>query len=164
MELKNCNILWIKNKQLHNNLVDFFENLIQKKGGDIVAILLFGSLAKNEGNFINDYQSDIDLLIIANNLPNEIVERKLYTAKLSKSLGSGIDQIWHTPHEIEKLVNSHRAFYFEIIRDGKILFELNHILSDLKESIKKIIKEKKIKESNIAWIWPFKRPSTEIEW
>jgi len=62
------------------------------------------------------------------------------------------------------LVHSHRAFIFEIIRDGLILFESEKFLTNLKEQIEKIIKEKKIIELKYSWIWPQKVPGAEMDW
>ncbi len=164
MEGKNFNISWIKNRKLLKNLEEFLENINQKKGQDLIGILLFGSLARAQEVYNEKYQSDIDILIIAKNLPKNILARKLYTAELSKSLGCGIDQLWYTPEELIKSIEAHRAFFMEIIKYGKIIFEINHLLTNLKKYVDRILKEKGIKEEKYAWIWPQKIPGCKIEW
>ncbi|MHA1231979.1 MAG: nucleotidyltransferase domain-containing protein [Candidatus Helarchaeota archaeon] len=164
MQLDSSKISWIKNKNLQKILEEFLGNIIDKKGQDIIGILIFGSLVRAQEVFDEQYQSDIDILIIANNLPKNIIERKLYTAKLSKSLGCGIDQLWYTPEELLNSIKSHRAFFMEIIKYGKIIFEINQFLTNLKEEIEKILKEKGIKEGKNIWIWPQKKPGCKIEW
>jgi predicted nucleotidyltransferase len=164
MHLKNFKISWIKNKQIKRNLQEFIGNIIEKKGQDIIGILLFGSLAQGKAVYSPDYQSDIDLLIASLNLPSDIFSRKLYTAKLSKTYGCGIHQLWYTPAELTTEVNSHRAFFMEIIKYGIILFELETFFSNLKDTIDVIIREKGIIESEHVWIWPQEIPGSKIEW
>ncbi|MHA1252991.1 MAG: nucleotidyltransferase domain-containing protein [Candidatus Helarchaeota archaeon] len=150
MQLDSSKISWIKNKNLQKILEEFLGNIIDKKGQDIIGILIFGSLVRAQEVFDEQYQSDIDILI--------------YTAKLSKSLGCGIDQLWYTPEELLNSIKSHRAFFMEIIKYGKIIFEINQFLTNLKEEIEKILKEKGIKEGKNIWIWPQKKPGCKIEW
>ena len=164
MHLKNFRISWIKNKQIKSNLKDFISNIIEKKGQDIIGLLLFGSLAQGKAVYSSDYQSDIDLLIASLNLPSDIIHRKLYTAQLSKAYGCGIHQLWYTPIELTKEVNSHRAFFMEIIKYGRILFELDAFFSNLKNTINNIIREKGIIESEHAWLWQQEIPGSKIEW
>jgi len=164
MHLKSFNLSWIKNQEVRLDLEKFIENLLQKKGEDLVGMLVFGSLSRNKGIFTADYRSDVDLLIISHNLPEEIIARKLYTANLSKSLGCGIHQLWHTPSGIIKLVDDHRAFFFEIIKYGKIIFEQNHFFTALKKKIDQILREKGIKELEHSWLWPQDVPGSEINW
>ncbi|MHA1403451.1 MAG: nucleotidyltransferase domain-containing protein [Candidatus Helarchaeota archaeon] len=156
MDVKDLDLSWINNRMILKNLEDFFTNLVEKKGRDIVAILIFGSLARGEARFTREYYSDVDLLIISRDLPEKIFYRKLYTAKLSKSLGSGIHMI--------KLINGHRAFFFEIIKYGRILYEQDQFFTKLKRSIEKIIKEKGIKELKNVWLWPQDTPGCKIDW
>ena len=164
MHLKNFKISWIKNKQIKSDLKEFIGNIIEKKGPDITGILLFGSLAQGKAVFSTDYQSDVDLLIAALNLPSENYPRKLYTAHLSKAYGCGIHQLWYTPLEITNEVNSHRAFFMEIIKYGIILFEIGKFFTNLKDTVDTIIREKGIIESEHAWIWPQEIPGSKIEW
>jgi predicted nucleotidyltransferase len=164
MEIKDFKISWLKNKLILSSLKEFIENLIQKKGQDIIAMLLFGSLAQDKATFSDDYRSDIDLLIISKNLLKEIIPRKLYTAKLSKSLGCGIHQIWNTPEEINKSIDTHRAFYMEIIKYGRILYEQDKFLTNLKNKTETILRERGIRELEHIWLWPQDSPGSEIEW
>ena len=164
MQLKNFNLSWIDNQEIRSDLEKFIENLIQKKGKDLVAMLIFGSLSQNKGVFTTDYHSDIDLLIISHKLPQEIIARKLYTAHLSKSLGCGIHQFWYIPSETSDLIEAHRAFFLEIIKYGKILFERHHFFTSLKKKIDQILRTRGIKELEHTWLWPQDIPGCEINW
>ena len=164
MEIKKFKLSWIKNKAISLRLEKFVTNILQQKSEDIVAILLFGSLARKTAIFTNDYQSDIDLLIISHNLPKDILSRRFYSADLSKTLGLGIDQFWFPPEEIIALVESHRVFFMEIIKYGKILFEKDEFFTKLQKTINKTLKEKGIKESKNVWLWPQSNPGCEIKW
>jgi len=164
MGIKKFKLSWIKNKAIGVRLEKFVTNILQQKSEDIVAILLFGSLARKTAIFTNDYQSDIDLLIISHNLPKDILSRRFYSADLSKTLGLGIDQLWFPPEEIIALVESHRVFFMEIIKYGKILFEKDEFFTKLQKTINKTLKEKGIKESKNVWLWPQSNPGCEIKW
>ena len=164
MEIKKFKLTCIKNKAIILRLEKFITNILQKKTDDIFAILLFGSLARKDAIFSDEYQSDVDLLIISHDLPKDILSRKLYTFDLSKTLGLGIDQLWFSPEEIIALVESHRVFFMEIIKYGKILFEKDKFFTKLKKTINTILKEKGIKESKNVWLWPQNNPGCEIKW
>ncbi len=164
MGITKFRLSWIKNKAIGLRLEKFVTNILQQKSEDIVAILLFGSLARKTAIFTKDYQSDIDLLIISHDLPKDILSRRLYSAELSKILGLGIDQLWFSPEEITALVDSHRIFFMEIIKYGKIILEKDEILTKLKKTINNILKEKGIKESKNVWLWPQSNPGCEIKW
>ncbi len=52
----------------------------------------------------------------------------------------------------------------EIIKYGRILFELDAFFSNLKDTINNIIREKGIIESEHAWLWQQEIPGSKIEW
>jgi len=164
MKSKKFDISWIKDKFIINILNTFIDHILEKKSNDIKAILLFGSLARDDFVYNDEHQSDIDLLIISENLPDDIFQRKLYTANLSKSVGAGIHKLWYTSEELIKLIKAHRAFFLEIIKYGRIIFETDGFLSNLKITVENIIKEKGIRETEHAWMWPQAPPGSKIEW
>ncbi|MDQ8756920.1 HEPN domain-containing protein [Sphingosinicella sp. LHD-64] len=107
----------------------------RRKGARILKIILFGSYAR--GDWIdaplsaNQYKSDYDLLIIVNQ--KELADRAAYWTKaeerliraytIEKTLGTPVNFIVHSLHEVNDGLAHGRVFFMEVAKDGIALYE-----------------------------------------
>jgi predicted nucleotidyltransferase len=127
-------------------------------------ILVFGSLARGTAKYNAQHQSDIDLLVIVDDLPENPFARAKLEWEILGIVGLGVHCIWETPQELKELVNAHQAFTFEILRDGQAVFDPQQIFVGLKKTVQELILQLGIKETKYGWIWPQKIPGSLIEW
>jgi predicted nucleotidyltransferase len=97
------NLAWLE----ENEVVKY---LLEKVTG-ISSIILYGSYAKGE----NDKHSDLDLLIIC-------TTKKIDPYEIEKRLGIEVNIINFTSTQWTKQVKINRAFYLDIITEGKVLY------------------------------------------
>jgi len=85
--------------------------------GRLVALVLFGSKARDDGG----EHSDWDLLLVANNLPPDLFERRIFLKRLLSPGHRGrVSILARTPQEFENHVSS---LCLDIATDGRILYE-----------------------------------------
>ena len=77
----------------------------------ISSILLFGSYAKGD----NDEESDIDILVIS-------LAKEKPTATLAQLLKRDVNLISFSPAEWSQQAKTNKAFYFDVILDGIVLY------------------------------------------
>ncbi|OLS15352.1 MAG: hypothetical protein RBG13Loki_1026 [Promethearchaeota archaeon CR_4] len=155
---------WLSEKSYYNHLIRIVEKLFARLGSNLQGILTFGSLAKGKAIYNEEHQSDIDLLVIAENIPINVLSRAKKEWEYLGLDGLGTHIIWKTSTELEMLVDKHRAFIFEVIRDGKIIYDPDNWLKELKYKVQELIQQLVLIETESAWVWPQKVPGSEIEW
>jgi uncharacterized protein len=88
-------------------------------GANLIAVVLYGSRAKGEAHD----QSDWDLLIIADNLPEKSLARHFFLKRaLPANCRGAVSLLGKTPAEIEARVS---PLYLDIALDGLILYDPN---------------------------------------
>jgi len=100
-----------------------------------LGIILFGSHARGEAKKYPE--SDIDLLIIAENLPENLIERRMMLLKL-KQLSSLLEDIWLTPKELREAIEGGWGMVLDALDEGIILYDPEGILEKAKESVHKL--------------------------
>lgn len=134
------------NQVLKSLAVAYAERLKQQMGEALVAVALFGSVARGEAG----PHSDIDLLIIAHGLPrSRFARQKMLEAadafiepQLRRLLGEGIftdiSPVLKTPEEAERIT----PLFFDMLEDALILHEhqgfFSAILERLGESFRRL--------------------------
>lgn len=129
---------------------------------DLISLVIFGSVARGTPN----PQSDIDILIIAENIPSGRINRmkqfesveKLLTNQISKYRNVGIyteiSPIIKTPDEV--MIGS--LLHLDMITDAKILYDKNNFFMDylkvLKDKLQKLGAQKI--GNNEKWHWVIK--------
>ncbi|MBS7644586.1 MAG: nucleotidyltransferase domain-containing protein [Candidatus Bathyarchaeia archaeon] len=122
----------IRDKRYLNDLDEYLKKLLGN--GNIVAILLYGSLSRG---LAKPYpESDIDLLIIAKKLPGEILERKIQASKL-KGIPMAVDDIWLTVKELMEGVEGGWGLILDALADGIPIYDPEGILKAAKEAVEK---------------------------
>jgi len=83
---------------------------------DLKLGVLFGSYAK--GSYV--FGSDIDVLIVASDLPKDLSKR--FSALLDLELPIQIQTFGYTVEEFTKMLKEEHPFIIEVLRKGKILY------------------------------------------
>ncbi len=132
-------------------------------GEDLVSIVLCGSFARGQ---IGE-GSDVDILIIARNLPSSSLDRQVFSNKIllkveeplrKKLQGTGwfpyISVILKTPDEASRV----SRFYFDMIEEAKIFFDKEDFFKSVLEGVKSRLKELGAKKIQVGkmWYWDLK--------
>lgn len=125
------NIDWVR-EPYKTYLRRYVEKLIGL--GDVKALLLFGSLA--EGRMNPFPESDIDLLIIAENLPENPVDRRLRNLPL-KNGDTIFEDLWLTPRELEDAVRGGWGVVLDALTFGVKLYDPEGIIEEARKQIGK---------------------------
>ena len=142
-------------------------------GERLVSVILFGSVAREAQSF----DSDLDLLVIAEGLPQgrmkrirefgsveNKVEPFLKTLQQKKGINTYISAIIKSPEEAEK----GSPLFLDMVEDAKMLFDRDGFFAAVLERLRKRLKElgsKRIWQGN-AWYWDLKpdyKPGDVIE-
>jgi hypothetical protein len=142
-------------------------------GERLVSVILFGSVAREAQSF----ESDLDLLVIAEGLPQgrmkrirefgsveDKVEPFLKTLQQKKGINTYISAIIKSPEEAEK----GSPLFLDMVEDAKMLFDRDGFFAAVLERLRKRLKElgsKRIWQGN-AWYWDLKpdyKPGDVIE-
>lgn len=132
-------------------------------GDRLVAVVLFGSRARGDAR----PDSDWDLLVIADGLPEKRFDRHLSLKRLLPPMYRGaISLIARTPAEFEEHLPS---LYLDIALDGRILHDPQGYAADRLLSLHRLISHKGLRREQTAngdvWRWdsPARQP-WHLEW
>jgi HEPN domain-containing protein/predicted nucleotidyltransferase len=113
--------------------------------------VLFGSLAKGS----HDRDSDIDLLVVAENINPRLHRRKKEILALKHSLpGKALDILLLSPKEVISNFTNHNPLFLDIAQDGIIIKDERNFLRDLINKTRKYIEAKSIKRLEYGWQFP----------
>ncbi|MHA1328308.1 MAG: nucleotidyltransferase domain-containing protein [Promethearchaeota archaeon] len=125
-------------------LRELLQKLKQEWKGNLISLVLYGSVARGDFN----ENSDIDLLIVCENLPKSIskriemfleIEDELQLEKYhEKGFHVDFSTILRTKKEAENLI----PLYLDMVDDAVILYDknnfFNNVLNRLREQLKKL--------------------------
>jgi predicted nucleotidyltransferase len=156
--------------KLENLLLSQIKNFY---GQRLISVVVFGSV----GRGAQTYNSDIDILIIAEGLPNgrmkrirefESVEEKIEpfikSLRQKEGINTYISAIIKSPEEVEK----GSPLFLDMVEDARILLDKDHFFGKILEKLEKRLKElgaRRIWKGN-AWYWDLKpdyKPGDIIE-
>lgn len=130
-----------RSKQYEQYFRKYVEKILERK--DVIGILVFGSVAKGlEKPFP---ESDIDVLVLAKNLPQNPSIRRLATLKYRKDIGI-VEDVWLTPKELLNAVEGGWGVILDALADGIIVYDKEKILEKARKTVKK-------KYQRIGKIW-----------
>lgn len=146
-----------------NELEQVIKIFKEKLGKSLVGIALFGSAARNEAHI----DSDRDIFIIANELPDNTFERQMFLRSLlPREVGTKFSVMAKTRGEFERRL---LPVYLDIATDAMILFDSENYLRRKFRQIKKLLSEKGLTRKKIhntlLWVWakPVGR-DWELDW
>ncbi|MDO6353825.1 nucleotidyltransferase domain-containing protein [Caloramator sp. CAR-1] len=82
------------------------------------AIILFGSVARNEGN----ENSDIDLLVVWDDIETNVAKRRIKLRKIIGFIDKPLDILTCSSKELEEALKENNSFTSRIIKEGKIIY------------------------------------------
>lgn len=160
-------------KEKFNRLLDILlEETKSLYGDNLISFVVFGSVARETYRF----NSDVDLLIIAENLPDgrmrRVAQFSTVEDKLESFIGTlkkiGIDTyispVFKTPEEAE----FGSLLFLDMVEDSHILYDRNEFFSNRLGRLRNRLRElgaKRIWEGNV-WYWVLKpdyQPGEVIE-
>lgn len=145
-------------KEYRKIIREYFHRVMKKKG--LVGILLFGSVGR--GKSLPRLGSDVDLIVIAEDLPSDMFER----AKLIREIEEHptiVQSIWMTPEEFEGHLTARAGHVLDAIHEGITIFDPTGFIDRKRREIKEELRRKGVKQIKGAWVWPLKRPGEKIE-
>ncbi|EHP88513.1 nucleotidyltransferase domain-containing protein [Methanotorris formicicus] len=141
-------------KMLNKILNESLQKCKEKFDDDLISIILFGSYARGTAT----KYSDVDLLVIANNLPKRRIDRykiiKDIDLEILKKYHITISPILIKPEELS--TKSINPLIYGILTGYKVIYDKNNFWKNYIEKIKPIIKKEgaiyveRDKEWNIA--------------
>ncbi len=162
-------------------LINIYEKLLTRTtddikkyfGADLISIILFGSMARGE----IQKNSDIDLLIITENLPEERLKRQDIFMKLEGEINLEIKQIYEKwgfyPYISPILKTADEAkclspLYLDMVTDARIIYDRNNFFKNILEKLKielELLNAMK-KKVGKKWYWDLKpdyKPGDRIQ-
>ncbi|MFX1521159.1 MAG: nucleotidyltransferase domain-containing protein [Promethearchaeota archaeon] len=137
----------VKDNKYLQIIIDYLDELNEKLVSNIKAILLFGSLSKGKEKPFETAESDVDLLVLSEELPpmrNRVhILRELQADPRVRSL-------LYTFNEIENSLTS-SGIIMDALADGIILYDPEKILNKLREKFKEELSKKGIKRTPEGW-------------
>jgi len=118
---------------------------------EIVAIALFGSSAK-----LGEYTgSDVDLLVVADSISEDLIQRIPDIIKIKKALNIGLplDILLVSRDECQSNFRNHNPLYLDIVFDAKIIYDSGFLDNLIKET-RNYIDSNNIRRDNDSWIFP----------
>jgi len=116
------------------------ENLVEKLGGKVVAVALFGSLARGE---VND-RSDIDIFVVVKGMSRGLERRYMIYDILYETLKKDVTIIDVDEKELFREELEITPMLLNIAWDSKVLYDPSGRLSKLFERVKTIIEKLKL--------------------
>lgn len=129
------------------------EGLREALGDRLVAVVLFGSRARGDAR----PESDWDLLVIAEGLPEGVLDRQRFVQRAVPLTRGGVSVIAKTPAEFDSHVPS---LYLDIALDGRVLYDPLGYASNRMGTLKAMIQGAGLYRERTpdGDIWRWKKP------
>ena len=114
------------------------------RGKGVRAIILFGSRAK--GDYTEN--SDVDLCLIADDLPQDLFQRR-YLAPPGYSL---LSVFGFYPHEFLAMLESANLFTLDIISYGRVLYS-DGFFEKIQKACYEVVKKYGLEKEERGWSW-----------
>jgi len=129
------------------------EKIQSVKWIEIISIAVFGSIARHEDNV----NSDLDLLIVANGIPQKRIHRinDIVDIKRILDLDLPVDILLVSKEECEANFKNHNPLYLDISEDAKIIYDTG-FLNSLMNETRVYIDLNHIQRGANSWSFPVK--------
>jgi len=161
-------------RDIQDVLQAFMAAVCARFGADLHAVVLFGSVARNQASA----GSDIDLLVVAAGLPSARSERSILSVTIRKQVAPEIDRVyqltgWHpylstiylTPAE----ASGFRRMYLDMLDDAILLFDRNGFFARVLDGVRERIglwgaRRVPIENAHYWQLIPNYAPGKKVEW
>ena len=150
--LKNMEL--IKQKEYCIPIEEYFEIVAKKV--DVYAVLLFGSVARGDAKPFRSYESDIDIIVVINDIPLDLGKRMLYKIDVESGTQSRVQAIWMTPKELEEHIEAKSDYVLEAFESGIILFDTEGFIQQKRSDLFMELKTKGVSRLKWGWSWNIK--------
>ena len=125
----------------HEKIIDKLKLEVIQNYPGLISLVLFGSVARND----HRPNSDIDILIISENLPNGRGNRiEFFTSLIKKKYEEILTQLSTTPNtiEINPIIKTPREvlqggyIYLDMVEDAKLLFDKEKFFESFLQRLK----------------------------
>ena len=115
-------------------------------------MILYGSLARGlEKPFP---ESDIDLIVVARELPEDLFERRLMATRIKKG-ESLVEDLWMTPEELIDGVRGGWGVLLDALDDGIVIYDKLGVISEAKRILRTLFRR-------IGRIWVLSKSSPVV--
>ncbi len=144
--------------------------LLEEFWGKLVSLVLFGSLARGDVK----PESDVDLLIVAEGLPESYSERLKIVRKATREAEAMAAELWRrrsiyplidpvvlTPEE----ASATQPFYLDLLEDSIIIYDRGFMEKVLRELRRKLAElgSRRVTLPDGSWYWVIGRPGEAAE-
>ena len=164
MVKKKPNLDHITSDYFRNIVKNYVNYLLALDRFDVIGIILFGSVARGEGNEQLEDLSDVDLLVIFkdHDLPEKYVKRVLLESELMSEIDQGVDALWWTLSELYSALKIKLPLILDIIDEGIIIFDPLNALKTVRNMLLQELADKKVEKLKDGWLWPLKNFGDKI--
>lgn len=150
------------NEPYKSLLKSLMELLHKSLRDNLVSVVVYGSVARGSAR----KDSDIDILIVAENLPKSRMERQRMFLEIESSLEPLINELWDRGFYVDfsPLILSReeaskiRPIYLDMVEDAIILYDKEGFFGNILERLKRRLKELGARREWIGnkWYWILK--------
>jgi predicted nucleotidyltransferase len=162
-EETDIDLSFIENDYFGKLLEDYLEKIMQLPL-KIRGVLLFGSLATGKALYSGQKISDIDIIIISDELPKDIWKRKEKIHELINEYFPEVQDIWWTSEEIRNHVLNKYYLILDALDEGRILYDPSNLLHSLKKQLFLDLAKKGVIKKDLYWQWPISKFGDKIEY
>lgn len=124
-------------------------------GRDLVGVLVYGSVARGTAKPWKRYESDVDLLVFIDNLP-DWPERGQLKRKVESDVRFGVESVWLTREDLAGYFSAKTGFILDAFADGLIIYDPYGYVTKMKEKLFKELQAKGVRRKSIGWVFPIK--------
>lgn len=150
------------NEPYKSLLKNLMELLYESLRGNLVSVVVYGSVARGSAR----KDSDIDILIVAENPPKGRMERQRMFLEIESSLEPLINELWDRGFYVDfsplilskEEASKIRPIYLDMVEDAIILYDREGFFGDVLERLKRRLKELGARREWIGnkWYWILK--------
>jgi predicted nucleotidyltransferase len=148
------NIEFIEQKE-NIALIEQYFDIISKKV-KVCGALLFGSVARGKAKPFRSYESDIDLIVVIEDLSEDLEKRMLYKIEVENGTRSRIQAIWMTPRELNEHIEAKSEYILDAFEEGIILYDQKGSLEKERSALFNELNKKGVTKLKWGWSWNIK--------
>lgn len=136
-------------------LIEQYLEIIRRRV-NVSGVMLFGSVARGDAKPYKSYESDIDLIVISEDLPADLEKRLLYKIEVETGTKSRVQTIWMTPKELEEHIEAKSGYVLDAFYEGIILYDPADFLERKKAELMEELNKKKVSKLKWGYSWNIK--------